>query len=406
MIIFFIRKIPDLDNITPIIYKFAKETNDKVYIIKTDFSDKFVEDFRINFLLKNDKISFLNINELFIFSFLQKILYNIVFRKNLLCKLLNFIFFISYFYKKIFNIFFKEIKINSIFLVKKTVVIDHLLFSKLYFLNYFILNERNNINLISIPHGIPLLKKHNKEWNIAKKDLSILSHKVDKIVIQHKWWLKELKEYKINNNYFLIGSARFERNWILKYLQILPKDKIEKTNKIKIVYMSANSINHIDYDYLKEETIKYLASNNKIILKYKPHPRTNKLYRSLPNNVENVYKVNSLNLIKWADIIIGDISSIMIDVLIMNKLYISLKYLRHDNNELLYEYYNSCTKFDKIESFKKYINNIPNNKIDNYFSNEINKYSDGKKEFLKDVVFNNSNNVVKEYLDLIQNQNK
>ena len=200
MIIFFIRKIPDLDNITPIIYKFAKETNDKIYIIKTDFADKFIEDFRINFLLKNDKICFLNINELFIFSFLQKILYNIVFRKNLLCKLLNFILFINYFYKKILNIFFKEIKINSIFLVKKTVVIDHLLFSKLYFLNHFILKERNNINLISIPHGIPLLKKHNKEWNIAKKDLSKLSHKVDKIVIQHKWWLKELKEYKINNN--------------------------------------------------------------------------------------------------------------------------------------------------------------------------------------------------------------
>ena len=391
MIIFFIRKIPDLDNITPIIYSISKKTKNKIYIIKTDNSDKFINDFRINFLLKNKNINFVNIEKIYNFSLFQKILFHLISKKNLVFKILNYLLLIEKFSKNLKSIFFNNIKIYSEFQNNKIVFIDHLLYTKLFFLNYFIFNERKNIKLISIPHGIPLLKKHNKEWDRAKKDLSELSFKVDKIVIQHKWWLNELQNYKINSNHIIIGSARFEKSWIFKYLSILPKENIEDTNKLKIVYMSANSIDHIDYDYLKEETINFLSKNSNVKLKYKPHPRTNRLYRKLPLNVENVYKFNSLNLIKWADIIIGDISSIMIDALLMDKMYISLKYLRQDDNILLFEYYKSCIKFDSLDSFKEFINHIPENNKNEYIRKKIEKYENGKKDFLNQIVYNNSN---------------
>ena len=134
---------------------------------------------------------------------------------------------------------------------------------------------------------------------------------------------------KLNNNYEIIGSPRYAYEW-RKILNKIVKRKnyISHKNKIKIVYMDSNNPSHIDYQKLKQKTLNSLSQNKLYDVKFKPHPRSNKIHVKLGDNIKICTKENSLNLIKWADIVLGDISAIMLEVILQNKRYISLSYLR------------------------------------------------------------------------------
>ena len=61
---------------------------------------------------------------------------------------------------------------------------------------------------------------------------------------------------------------------------------------------------------------------------------------NIPSNLEISTRVNSVNLIKWADVVIGMQSSIMIEVLIQGKVYISPTYFRE--RKMIYEEHGAC----------------------------------------------------------------
>ena len=142
-------------------------------------------------------------------------------------------------------------------------IIDHLTPKKLFYFNLFFNHLRKNkTKIISIPAGLPLYIKHPKPWDKAKIEVSNLSYQVDKIVLQHKYWAKEINEFKkLNNNYEIIGSPRYTYEW-RKILNKLVKKKnyISHKNKIKIVYMDSNNPSHIDYQKLKQNNFKFSFS--------------------------------------------------------------------------------------------------------------------------------------------------
>ena len=136
--------------------------------------------------------------------------------------------------------------------------------------------KRLNTKILSIPHGIPLLNKHNSHWDIAKKNIAEMSKHVNLTILQHKCWYDELKLHNISNNVKILGSPRFSKEWSNSYSKIIPNHNLKyHKDKINIVYMSANSDLHIDYFTKKIETIEFLQNNKKINLIYKTHPRTN-----------------------------------------------------------------------------------------------------------------------------------
>ena len=245
---------------------------------------------------------------------------------------------------------------------------------------------------------MPLYLKHPKPWNKAKHEISNLSYKVDNIVIQHKYWLKEINNFKkINNNFKILGSIRYLQSWRKKLLKI-KKDKIYKKqkNKINIVYMDSNNPKHIDFIELKQKTLDLISKNDKFEVKFKPHPRSNKIYIKLNKNIEVCEKDDSLNLINWADVVLGDISAIMIETLLQKKRYISLSYLRKKNNVMLYDKYDICEECNDIKDLNGMI----------FLGIKFNKkklFKQNLKSFMNDFVYYPKKDVLNEYEKIIIN---
>lgn len=400
-LIFTIRKFPDIDNFSPIIDHLAKKKN-KIFIFSINLTQDLSKDYRISYLLKKYScVSFVNFYDFFNLNFFQKLILDLEYSnlKNNYT-LLNFIYKIL---KKLGlflllrNFLFSKKNLKFKNNLPKNLIIDHLTPKKLFYFNLFFNHFRKNrTKIISIPAGLPLYIKHPKPWDKAKIEISNLSYQVDKIVLQHKYWAKEINEFKkLNNNYEIIGSPRYTNDW-RKILNKLVKKKsytIHK-NKIKIVYMDSNNPSHIDYQKLKQNTLNFLSQNNIFDVKFKPHPRSNKIYVKLSDNIKICQNEDSLNLIKWADIVLGDISAIMLEVILQNKRYISLSYLRKKNNSMLYDKYKICEECKNFNYLEKMIKNKSN-----FYNTK--SYKKNLEKFMSDFIYFPNKNILVEYENLI-----
>jgi hypothetical protein len=400
-LIFTIRKFPDIDNFSPIIDHLAKKKN-KILIFSVNLTQDLSKDYRISYLLKTyNCVSFVNFYDFFNLNFFQKLILDLEYSNlknthtllNFIYKILKklglFLFLRNFFFTK------KNLKFKNN--LPKNLIIDHLTPKKLFYFNLFFDHLRKKkTKIISIPAGLPLYTKHPKPWDKAKIEISNLSYQVDKIVLQHKYWAKEINEFKkLNNNYEIIGSPRYTNDWI-KILNKLVKKKsyTSHKNKIKIVYMDSNNPSHIDYQKLKQNTLNFLSQNKFYDVKFKPHPRSNKIYVKLSDDIKICQNEDSLNLIKWADIVLGDISAIMLEVILQNKRYISLSYLRKKNNNMLYDKYKiceECKNFNYLEKMLKTKSNFYNTK----------SYKKNLEKFMNDFIYFPNKNILIVYENLI-----
>jgi hypothetical protein len=400
-LIFTIRKFPDIDNFSPIIDHLAKKKN-KILIFSVNLTQDLSKDYRISYLLKTyNCVSFVNFYDFFNLNFFQKLILDLEYSNlknthtllNFIYKILKklglFLFLRNFFFTK------KNLKFKNN--LPKNLIIDHLTPKKLFYFNLFFDHLRKKkTKIISIPAGLPLYTKHPKPWDKAKIEISNLSYQVDKIVLQHKYWAKEINEFKkLNNNYEIIGSPRYTNDW-RKILNKLVKKKsyTSHKNKIKIVYMDSNNPSHIDYQKLKQNTLNFLSQNKFYDVKFKPHPRSNKIYVKLSDDIKICQNEDSLNLIKWADIVLGDISAIMLEVILQNKRYISLSYLRKKNNNMLYDKYKiceECKNFNYLEKMLKTKSNFYNTK----------SYKKNLEKFMNDFIYFPNKNILIVYENLI-----
>jgi hypothetical protein len=400
-LIFTIRKFPDIDNFSPIIDHLAKKKN-KILIFSVNLTQDLSKDYRISYLLKTyNCVSFVKFYDFFNLNFFQKLILDLEYSNlknthtllNFIYKILKklglFLFLRNFFFTK------KNLKFKNN--LPKNLIIDHLTPKKLFYFNLFFDHLRKKkTKIISIPAGLPLYTKHPKPWDKAKIEISNLSYQVDKIVLQHKYWAKEINEFKkLNNNYEIIGSPRYTNDW-RKILNKLVKKKsyTSHKNKIKIVYMDSNNPSHIDYQKLKQNTLNFLSQNKFYDVKFKPHPRSNKIYVKLSDDIKICQNEDSLNLIKWADIVLGDISAIMLEVILQNKRYISLSYLRKKNNNMLYDKYKiceECKNFNYLEKMLKTKSNFYNTK----------SYKKNLEKFMNDFIYFPNKNILIVYENLI-----
>ena len=341
---------------------------------------------------------------MFNFSNIQNFFFKIVssnINKIYFYRLINYVLNKIKIKEKILFLIFKKKKLtfnNKYSVENKIFVVDHLYYKKLFFFHLIFKHQiyNNNCKIISIPAGLPLYVKHPKEWDKAKNEISIISNKYDKVGIQHQYWLDELKIIpKFNSKRAkILGSPRYTKEWINELDSFTPMDNqpLDFTG-VKIVYMAANSTDHINFHEKKKETIEMVSNLPNVKLIYKPHPRSNLKYTIFPKNVINGKNYLSTNLINWADIIIGEISAIMIEVILKKKIYISLKYLRNQDTEMIYERYKCCEIANSINDLKSQILNLKNY-----------DYSSKKtsiEKFYKDIVLNNSKDLLEEYSNFI-----
>ena len=411
MFLFFINKFNDIDHISPIVYELSK-TNSKILILSLNpFVD--LNDFRLRFL-KKISIKTKIVHAYHLGSILRKIIFFILHanprkhsQKLTLSSITRSLFIRSGLYQHALNLFFDEKWAAALIdkLNPKVMIFDHAATSGIMSSlapTLSLINSAKNkkIKIISVPHGVPLFIDHPDRYKPVMNNLA--NDKSDLLILQHKYFKNECVSKGFNlKNAVTIGLARFSPEWrkILKDIVPISQELNQFMNlNLNVVFMDSGPNNYGSKIHIAQDLIDSLYKCEFINFLYKPHTRTNKNHLNHENLIDT-RDINSVNLIRWADVIIGTSSSIMIEALLEKKYYISPIFLRE--KKMIFEKYGACKVVNSINETIAILNQIKDNsKIKLYDEKDVNK-------FIKDIVFNgeDNNNILKNYCAIILRNN-
>ena len=314
---FFVKDHQDLDHLTPII-KFLKNNYNILILLENEklFNDnrlKFISNFSEIKLIKKENYFFKYMKiKIFKSYFLSKAVFFLV---NILSKI------------KMFRLFF-----NNHFLIKnkiKGIVYDH---RPPYECNYIFICKLFKIKIFSFPHGYHIFTdKIDFAENQANRNV------FDSYITQVEFQKKNLISLGIlEDKIYILGSPRFEKNWILDLENIYKK--FENFFSIKKPIISI-FLGHWKYGINKDETIKMInaiISLNKFNIILNLHTRgTSKLNLDEINydkNKENIFindnNYHSSQIIDLSEVIIGVGTSILLECITRGKIFYYLNYLQ------------------------------------------------------------------------------
>jgi hypothetical protein len=191
------------------------------------------------------------------------------------------------------------------------------------------------VPLISVPHGTslfsgrPLVGPSDDHARVRKSG-------VDYYVVHHHRDAQVLAGYDFDPKKLrVLGSARYCREWEEVLHRIVPPDEIPCANgaerKLRVVYMERGADRYGAYKHLVRETLERIAALNFVDFVIKPPTRTDRLHFSqLPESVIIANDINSVNLCKWADVVVGTVTSILLEVFWQQKILLYPKYFHDD----------------------------------------------------------------------------
>ena len=404
MIIFFIHRFNDVDHFTPEIYKIVSSTDQSVMVLCLNPYYNIFNDFRLIFLKEEYNVHIDYIYNAYKPSILYKILGFFMqtsqkesFKKNKLviffCRRLIILLFhrLMGSFKSVYQIVmdcYDEKWVNGFMKNHEPLVLifDYAATNRLYGVKKLIKEGgKKKIPIIYLPHGIPLFLKHSSDYDRAKQDLmEIMENQCDSMVFYHRWWRDECIEYGLNpDRSVTLGIPRHCKEWQNILHRIIPPDITlgkKGKEKLKVVYMDSGPDRYHEHKINAQKTIDMISKLDYVSFIYKPHTRRNHVNLDVPSNVEIIKNINSVNLIKWADVVIGMHSSIMIEVLIQGKVYISPTYFR--SRKMIYEEYGACCMVQSITELEQMLEKLKNEPLFRPYS------KDNVERFFQDVIYN------------------
>ncbi len=385
---FFVKDHQDLDHLTPII-KFLKN-NYNILILLED--EKLIDDNRLKFISNFSEIKLIKKQNFFLKYIKIKI-----FNSNFLSKTLFFI--INILSKiKIFRLLF-----NNHILIKKKIkgiVYDH---RPPHECDYIFICKLFKIKIFSYPHGYHIF---TDEIDFAENQAN--RNVFDSYITQVEFQKKNLISLGISQDKILIlGSPRFEKNWILDLENIYRKLENFFSEKKPIISIF---LGHWKYGINKDETINMInaiISLNKYNIILNLHTRgTSKLnldeinyYKNKKNIFINDNNYYSSQIIDLSKVIIGVGTSILLECITRGKIFYYLKYLQSyqtifnkmNNDQLVKSTDELIKKLENLRAepivylnhestfYNKYImNNFLDLKLEhiNFFKKELNNLSE------------------------------
>lgn len=385
---FFVKDHQDLDHLTPIT-KFLKN-NYNILILLED--EKLFDDNRLKFISNFSEIKLIKKQNFFLKYIKIKI-----FKNNFLSKT---IFFIINVLSKIQ--IFKHLFNNHILIKKKIkgIVYDH---RPPHECTYIFICKLFKIKIFSYPHG----------YNIFTDGIDFAENQAnrnvfDSYITQVEFQKKNLISLGILQDKILIlGSPRFEKNWILNLENIYQKLENFFSEKKPIISIF---LGHWKYGVNKDETIKMInaiISLNKYNIILNLHTRgTSKLnldeinyYKNKKNIFINDNNYYSSQIIDLSEVIIGVGTSILLECITRGKIFYYLKYLQSyqtifnkmNNDQLVKSTVELIKKLENLRAnpivylnheskfYNKYImNNLLDLKLEhiNFFKKELNNLSE------------------------------
>jgi len=359
MIVFFIRRFNDIDHIAPIVYKFAERGNGNILVLCLNLSYDIHSDFRLKFLKEKYNIVVDYVYNYYPPSTSTKVASKFLCARVTRNDLWNLFSLSTLGFRKflgrdryprllqtIFNEKWAEGLLKN--LRPSVLVFDWVKMEQ--HVTGALVKAANKLRIptVSVPHGMHLAinefqrikeVKDGKRLNNADQ-FNVFDH----FIVQ----FKGLKKYYVDrglseDKIAVLGSSRYCNEWRMIYSEIAENsrsDILREKGKLKVVFM--------EYPYhfrvAKEivvQSIKKIASLDFIDLVIKPHTRSNILYADeLLSTARIAYHIPSTVLCKWADVVIGTSSSILLEPLLNGKVLIYPKYF-HENT-MYYETMDVC----------------------------------------------------------------
>ena len=216
-----------------------------------------------------------------------------------------------------------------------------------------------NIPTIGVPPGLPVFSQGYVPDTVFFKrevstelDFNIVPHQID-------------ADYRVKNGFRpdrvrVLGSARFCEEWRRIMNNIIPPDRLpyEKAEgKLKVVYMERGADLHGKYKKVIEDTIMKISRLDFVHLIIKPHTRAQTLHFSHAGEFTAiVHDANSINLIKWSDVVIGTNSSILIEALLQDRILLYPRYFHED--KMVFDEMHACWRADSFEELETALERI------------------------------------------------
>jgi hypothetical protein len=366
MIIFFIRRFNDVDHLTPIIYKLRKETESEVLVLCTNPTYDIKNDVRLKFLREKYDIVVKYAYEAHLPNIAHRILSYFVcdkynFPSNATVSIWNFLLglFFKLYKKVLYNFIYDKFVKNNYFGEKWAIGLFEkyqasiLIFDFVKNRQYITMSLVNaakklKIPTMAIPPGAMLYNdrlgplKSFKDYDLPDYDYLIMQHEIRRDVT--------VKIGGPAEKMYLLGTARFCREWHEILLKIIPtgiSEKITQTGKLNVLYIERPISDGVDKKSLVE-MIKAVSELDFIHFLIKPHTRSNHLnFEEVKMYGEVVVDIDSVELIRWADVVIGTTSSILLEVLCQNKTLLYPKFI--SGNTMLFEKMNACWQVNSLD---------------------------------------------------------
>ena len=278
---------------------------------------------------------------------------------------------------------------------------DHILPSR-YVVNVLLkAAKKKYIPTIALPHGVYLYTNTFNKVKFSSRQRFYKFNRFDYVVVQNHLRKDVLVRSGIaSEKIFVLGSARFCREWIDQNKKILPRN-IEPTGrdskKLRVVFMPSKPRCRIDVERMNN-TIDLLASLSEIEAVVKPHTRIGREAHLFHNmRLPDVSHVLTSELCEWADVVLIIGSSVITEVLMQGKPVLYLKYLHA--NRMLFEDCGACWTIHNEAELEQALQSLRKESMDVPYGDEnVNR-------FLLEVVYGGQNNrdVLKDYVQFITN---
>ena len=353
------------------------------------------DDFRYNFLKKNKII----IKKLFFSSQYLKLIrfFNYILKKNFFFK-----YFLIIIIKILKNLVFYLCKTRLSLILKindiQNIIIDHST-SDLE-MHLVSIAKIKKIKIFSFPHGSVLHDGYKDKFfhrlQYKKKyDAAMFTN----IVFSNKYhqYLSNFKNTK--NNSLVLGSIRYSKEWI----NFLKKnfEMKKSTKKLRILLfeekkganISKHYVRWINFDEIKK-IIDYLIGLDNCKLIISKHPSI--VHKSIFEDNSTYYsKKSTFELVLESDIVIGCLTSSLLDSILLNKRTIFLPYCHYFNNKLD----NILPKSYLANNFDEF-REILNKNIDDIMRLKKNNF---QKKFYREFINHKDENIFENYYKLLIN---
>lgn len=326
MIIVFIRRYNDVDHLTPVVWALAQDSEIDVRVLCMNPFFDIHGDHRVAYLKSLSNVQVGSVYDTYLPSYPYRVAAQVMRKRRQLADKLR---------RAVIEQFWQHVWLPHVYNVTwaegllrdsgaGVLVFDWVKPNQHVTGSLLAAAKRLGIPTISLPHGVNIITG-DLRTSAAARDGHITDYArafpFDWFVAPHWDYAEYFSRGGMpRDRMVVLGSARFCAEWVRQGLQILPPAlslKDSGIGKLKVLFLDRASY------WLKpavaETTLRRLSSLDFVQLVVKPQTRNDRLAVRLENGVQLAPAIPSNQLVAWADVVIGTVSSILIEPLCQGK---------------------------------------------------------------------------------------